>query len=722
MYPHRAWDPGLDPQAGRGYGQQQPGQQAQGQSASGTWQDQVRGNPAAEYAALMQSRAAEGTDGGVPGHAQFTGMPQMGMSQAIGEQGFGAGGMQGGYAPRGDPAAAYAAMMQAQTAPTQLPATQMQLGAPAAGIGWQGAMMEQMNRGMWPSDGSAATGGTTAIAAPPRPYVQPATQPMAQQLMFTPMAGAAVTTDVAESVNTTAGAVVGETRGREASPPRLSTPSARMAVRTWGSKWLRELTVEEGTTHAELDGDEIRTLMKIAEDEVYPPAAFMDEAVKYCRASSGLRGAAIVKWTHKAFSTLVMTRALTELLWPARQSVEMQQLEVMRDAIMEVFPWAFNVVFEDDYDWPERGQTQTAATKRDAVVRVVWIELVLRLGIAAKRGLERNVQHLLPMPPEDGAEAATGRVTIAEPAEENARRDLGADVARAYGKGRAMTTALNTEADTAEFRRRKHYKSLAVRWMRRMRNDAVADENHTAPELVHLRAHAISEVRRRNVMVVDDRDAKAVTEEIVALGSRSKLSALHGTLRSPAELVMCEAGVGEEIVRQMVDAVELVAKQPHVDAVKDFAVKIVTAISEDEAGAAGTPHETFHTVVATLSPLVKDFTKPDNQFGAKMAKQLAWIRSKDAKSMMSLLNERMTECAARGVPGTVTRDDDMASPARARGRTDADAAAAHAVVDGVAATVPMLPMVNEDAGTATVAPSRTWRGRCGGAGAGSRCG
>ena len=142
MYPHRAWDPGLDPQAGRGYGQQQPGQQAQGQSASGTWQDQVRGNPAAEYAALMQSRtAADGTSGGVQGHVQFAGMQQMGMNQAMGEQGFGAGMMHGGYAPRGDPAAAYAAMMQAQTAPAQLPTTQMQFGAPAAGTGWQGATM-----------------------------------------------------------------------------------------------------------------------------------------------------------------------------------------------------------------------------------------------------------------------------------------------------------------------------------------------------------------------------------------------------------------------------------------------------------------------------------------------------------------------------------------------------------------------------------------------------
>ena len=100
--------------------------------------------------------------------------------------------------------------------------------------------------------------------------------------------------------------------------------------------------MEEGTVHAELGGGEIRTLMKIGEDEVYPPAAFMDEAAKYCRASSGLRGAAIVKWPHKAFSTLVLTRAVTELVWPARQSIDMQQMELLRDATMEVFPWAFN--------------------------------------------------------------------------------------------------------------------------------------------------------------------------------------------------------------------------------------------------------------------------------------------------------------------------------------------------------------------------------------------
>ena len=49
-----------------------------------------------------------------------------------------------------------------------------------------------MNRGMWPSDGSAATGGPAAVAAPPQPYAQPTMQSAAQQLVFTPVAGAGI--------------------------------------------------------------------------------------------------------------------------------------------------------------------------------------------------------------------------------------------------------------------------------------------------------------------------------------------------------------------------------------------------------------------------------------------------------------------------------------------------------------------------------------------------
>ena len=47
MDPRRAWDPRMDPRAGRGDGQQQlPGQQQQ-QAWEVPWQDQVRGNPQA---------------------------------------------------------------------------------------------------------------------------------------------------------------------------------------------------------------------------------------------------------------------------------------------------------------------------------------------------------------------------------------------------------------------------------------------------------------------------------------------------------------------------------------------------------------------------------------------------------------------------------------------------------------------------------------------------
>jgi hypothetical protein len=102
--------------------------------------------------------------------------------------------------------------------------------------------------------------------------------------------------------------------------------------------------------------------------------------------------------------------------------------------------------------------------------------------------------------------------------------------------------------------------------------------------------------------------------------------------------------------------------------------------------------------VATLPPIAKDYAKPDNQFSVEMAKQLAWIRSKNATDMMPLLSERMTECAARGVPDMVARDGETASPARARARTE-DAAAAVATPagnGGAALGVPMLPGLREE--------------------------
>ena len=40
--------------------------------------------------------------------------------------------------------------------------------------------------------------------------------------------------------------------------------------------------------------------------------------------------------------------------------------------------------------WPELGQTQAQVSKREAAMRIIWIELVLRLALAAKHGEKKN--------------------------------------------------------------------------------------------------------------------------------------------------------------------------------------------------------------------------------------------------------------------------------------------------------------------------------------------
>ena len=71
------------------------------------------------------------------------------------------------------------------------------------------------------------------------------------------------------------------------------------------------------------------------------------------------------------------------------------------------------------------------------------------------------------------------------PEENNARRDLGIDVARAFSKARNAAAQINIEDGTAELRRRRLFKAIAVRWMKRLRNEVAEDENHVLPELVH---------------------------------------------------------------------------------------------------------------------------------------------------------------------------------------------------------------------------------------------
>ena len=291
--------------------------------------------------------------GAAPTPAPFAGMQQTGIKQAMDGRGFEPVAMATGYVPRGDSAAANAAMLQAQTAPAQFSMTQMPPNVPTIGAGLQGMMMNPtaMNQGMYSSGGAAATGGLEPLGAPPpQPYTQPTMQSAAQQLVFTPVAGAGGAVDESENPSVGESLGVGETRGRVVPPPCPPAPAVRLAVRVWESKWLRELAVDEAAMHAELDGSEVRTLMKLGEEQVYPPAAFVGGAIKWCRASSGQRTAAVVKWLHKSFGTCVMVRAVAGLVWPGRKTLDLPLVDHLRDAVLEAFPCALNVPFEDDYE------------------------------------------------------------------------------------------------------------------------------------------------------------------------------------------------------------------------------------------------------------------------------------------------------------------------------------------------------------------------------------
>ena len=62
------------------------------------------------------------------------------VNQEMSGRGYEMGTMATGYAPRGDLAEAYAAMLQAQTAPAQFSMAHMPLNVPAIGAGMQGVI------------------------------------------------------------------------------------------------------------------------------------------------------------------------------------------------------------------------------------------------------------------------------------------------------------------------------------------------------------------------------------------------------------------------------------------------------------------------------------------------------------------------------------------------------------------------------------------------------
>ena len=67
-----------------------------------------------------------------------------------------------------------------------------------------------------------------------------------------------------------------------------------------------------------------------------------------------MREAAFTKWRDSRCSSLVLLKPLVVYVFGASlPAVTMGELEKMRDGVLEVMTWVFDVVLGDDAEWPE---------------------------------------------------------------------------------------------------------------------------------------------------------------------------------------------------------------------------------------------------------------------------------------------------------------------------------------------------------------------------------
>ena len=100
-----------------------------------------------------------------------------------------------------------------------------------------------------------------------------------------------------------------------------------------------------------------------------------------------MREAACTKWRDSRCSSLVLLKPLVVYVFGASlPAVTMSELEKMRDGVLEVMTWAFDVVLGDDDEWPEpRAQDETKSDALKVAKRLAWFEAILRISFAARR-------------------------------------------------------------------------------------------------------------------------------------------------------------------------------------------------------------------------------------------------------------------------------------------------------------------------------------------------
>ena len=188
--------------------------------------------------------------------------------------------------------------------------------------------------------------------APPQEMVTPLQLPMGGGTQTAPAAATGATQPDSNMTDSSAGGgITGSLRTREESPPRADEVVDDVQ---WNQRPLRVLDdrrVLQYTRLATISLDEVFGGTVIHE---WSGETWLGVLRGVCRGATTMREAACRNWRDSRCSSLVLLKPLIAYVFGASlPAVTMEELEKVRDGVMEVMIWAFGVVLGDDDEWPE---------------------------------------------------------------------------------------------------------------------------------------------------------------------------------------------------------------------------------------------------------------------------------------------------------------------------------------------------------------------------------
>jgi hypothetical protein len=299
---------------------------------------------------------------------------------------------------------------------------------------------------------------------------------------------------------------------------------------------------------------------------------------------------------------LVLTKMLVSyVMGTDMPATDMEDLEKMRDGLIQALPRAFDVHAEDDDDWPEPGQQSTSDCDASLVARrLAWFEGVLRLTFAARRDRERLVRYMIAKGPDDTALDSAHEEKAPTGLDAVVMEHFGVDVAIAQMQLAREIVVLERDDTTnhgpgseAPLVKGAMIAVMTARCLRHLRN---ALTRHGKATVVASRTADVQRAKLGTLELVDDSAKEGAPAVFIKLEAAHRLDATG--VKSAGEMYLKAARTGDATVRLVDEAVRRAATTERTEAT-EFAHVVL------ESGAESADHlETFERLVVALSAAV----------------------------------------------------------------------------------------------------------------------